>query len=177
MHWTALLIFRVPSRLAGGAESLAPPVVSKEEEDDEALEMGLNPGPGKRKSNGGSGAGAGKKQRKTKEDLKNEAMASVRKEMGDLISSLQAFPSAPTGQNIGRVDRMMQNQVKEFRSCNDFASLDDMKVLQTRLESLRGASKLALGVMVSPRGSPKKAQTHNDFVATFRKLRVEDKDV
>ena len=159
------------------AESLAPPVPSKDEEDEEALEMGLTPGPGKRKSNGGSGAGAAKKPKKTKEDLKNEAMAGIRKELGDLISSLQACPNAPTGQNIGRLDRMMQNKVKEFRSCNDFAGLDDMKVLHGRLERLRAASKLASAMMVSSRGSPKKAQTHNDFIATFRKLRAEDKEM
>ena len=95
----------------------ARPTLDLDEDDDEALELGLN----KKKRTSGAQANQNKRLKKSKDDIKQEQMATLRKEVQAVCSSVSGFPQTPQGQAIGRVDRMLQKRAKELKQENDYA--------------------------------------------------------
>ena len=137
-----------------------------EEDDDEAIALGLH----KKRTSGAQG-NLNKRMKRSKDDVKQEQLAALRKEVQEICSSVAGFPQTPQGQAIGRVDRMLQKRAKELKAENDYGGTDEIQNLQNRLESVRAACRLAQNMVSGNQATRKKARS--EFVAAFTKLKEE----
>ena len=144
------------------------PTTLQDEDSDE--ERGLLRLDGKRKSTGGKAP----KPKRTKDDIKMEEIEKLEKEVTSVIESLQSFPDSPSGQNLGRIDRMLNKKAKDFKSEHDFQSHEKVERLSKKIDVLRSCVKLATAMM-GTNATRKKAK--NDFLEKFEMISTAHVDI
>ena len=73
-------------------------------------------------------------------------MDKLTKEMQTLFGSLSQFPQLPSGQNFGRLDRMLNQKLKQFEKEHAFDAAATCKSYVAELELLRACCKAGLGL-------------------------------
>ena len=121
-----------PSPSAATANPVPDASVLEAEEAEEAAGLGLNR-TAKPK--------AKTKAKKTSDDLAKEEIAKLQAEMDSLVANLSTFPSTPTGQNLGRVDRMINRTLKGFKVSHNYEGTQQCESMAHVLESIRHCCK------------------------------------
>ena len=106
----------------------------EQEEATEAAHLGLSRAKAKAAPKG--------KVKKSAEDLVKEELSKLQVEVDALIAGLSGFPSTPSGQALGRADRMIGRALKQFKGNHNFQATSTCEALAAFVELLRSCCKV-----------------------------------